>query len=294
MYIKKTMASWEINYGQILLSGENNVLARDIFKEYFGVPFILNTFLGKFENVNFVDRFTEKNVRICCSKFVKQLKENDVIYLSIENDETIKISKDLPDSKSKITDRDKIKTYTEDELKNIIIKLTEENQKLRQINSNLLEYKEQLEKYQSLDKIFDDEKFMETWLEKNIHKLLPDLEVIDRQITVSWSDLKTSRLDLFCIDRTTKELVVIENKVRGRNKTLETQYLTYKAWIAKNLEKINENYKLKEIKATQNFKFIIITDTKNEKIVEMCEGNKIPLIVIDGGVMFDVIVPYDN
>ena len=293
MYIKKTMASWEINYGQILLSGENNVLARDIFKQFFGVPFILKTFLGKFENVSFVDRFTERNVRICCSKFVKQLKENDIIYLSIENSETIKISQNVPENKNKTTDQKTIK-YTEDELKNIIIKLTEENQKLRQINSNLLEYKEQLEKYQSLNKIFDDEKFMETWLEKNIHKILPDLEVIDRQITISWSDLRTGRPDLFCIDRTTKELVVIENKVRGRNKTLETQYLTYKAWIAKNLDKINEKYKSNNIKATQNFKFIIISDTKNEKIVDMCEGNNIPLIVIEGGVIFDMIVPYDN
>jgi hypothetical protein len=33
MYSKKKWLQWEIKYGQILLSGENNISARDIFKD---------------------------------------------------------------------------------------------------------------------------------------------------------------------------------------------------------------------------------------------------------------------
>jgi hypothetical protein len=287
------MASWEIKYGQILLSGENNISARDIFKDYFGKLFTLNTFKGTYKNVNFLDKLSKANVRLCCSQFIKQLKTDDIIYISIENEDTLKISQNEPTS---ILSSNKTvsKKYTEGELKNIIIELTKENQKLKEYNSELLEYKNQLDKYESLDKIFKDEKFMEDWLERNIHKVIPDLDVIDRQITVSWPDLKTSRFDLLCIDKTTKELVVIENKVRGRNKTLETQYLTYKAWIVKNIDKINDTYKNCNLKATNNFKFVIITDTINDKIENMCSGNNIPLIFIDGGVIFEEIVPYDS
>jgi hypothetical protein len=287
------MASWEIKYGQILLSGENNLSARDIFKDYFGKMFTLNTFKGTYKNVNFLDKLSKSNVRLCCRKFVKQLQTNDIIYISIENDDTIKVSQNDPINNI-INNRTSSKKYTKDELKDIIIELTKDNQKLKENNSQLLEYKDRLDKYENLDKIFKDEKFMEDWLERNIHKVVPELDVIDRQITISWTDLKTSRLDLLCIDKTTKELVVVENKVRGRNKTLETQYLTYKAWVVKNIDKINEKYKKFSLKATNNFKFIIITDTINDKIANMCHGNNIPLILIDGGVIFEEIVPYDN
>jgi hypothetical protein len=293
MYIKKRMASWEIKYGQILLSGENNISARDIFKDYFGKIFTLDTFKGTYKNVNFLDKLSKSNVRLCCSQFVKQLKADDVIYISIENEDIIKISQNEPINNA-TTNQSISKKFTENELKNIIIDLTRENQKLKEYNSELLEYKNQLDKYESLDKIFKDEKFMEDWLERNIHKVISDLDVIDRQITVSWPDLKTSRLDLLCIDKTSKELVVIENKVKGRNKTLETQYLTYKAWIVKNIDKINDKYKSHNLKATNNFKFVIITDTINDKIESMCSGNNIPLIFIDGGVIFEEIVPYEN
>jgi hypothetical protein len=293
MYIKKKIASWEIKYGQLLLSGENNISARDIFKDYFGKIFTLNTFKGTYKNVNFLDKISKSNVRLCCSQFVKQLKADDIIFLSIENEDTIKISTDEPVNNI-TTNSTNSKKCTEDELKNIIIELTKENQKLKNNNSELLEYKNQLDKYESLDKIFKDEKFMEDWLERNIHQVIPDLDVIDRQITVSWPDLKTSRLDLLCIDKSTKELVIIENKVRGRNKTLETQYLTYKAWIIKNIDKINDKYINYGLKATGNFKFVIITDTINDKIENMCSGNNIPLIFIDGGIIFEEIVPYDN
>jgi hypothetical protein len=131
----------------------------------------------------------------------------------------------------------------------LIAKLIKENQQLRETNAELFLYKERIDKYENLQKIFDDEKFMEDWLERNIHKAIADLDVIDRQITITWPDLKANRMDLLCLDRTTRELVIIENKINGNKKTLDAQYLKYRAWAGQNL------------KATENFKFVIITDT---------------------------------
>jgi hypothetical protein len=292
MYIEKKIASWEVQYGQILFSGQNNVIAREMFKDFFGRQLKLYTFKGNYNNVKLLDKLTKSNVRLCCSQFVKQLKTDDIIFIYSEEYNTIKISRDKPQD-IMLSKHNTMNNYSEDELKNIIIKQTMEIQSLKEYNSELLEYKEQIEKYESLDKIFKDEKFMEDWLARNIHKVVSDLEVIDRQISVTWKDMKRSRFDLLCIDKTTKELVIVENKVRNRNKTLETQYLTYKAWIAKNLDIINQKYQKFDLKATNEFKFIIITDSLDTKTQEMCEGNDIPLIYINGGVIFEPIVPYE-
>lgn len=92
--------------------------------------FTLNTFKGAYKNVNFLDKLSKSNVRLCCSQFVKQLKMDDIIYISIENDDTIKISQNEPINN--VTNNQKnSKKYTEDELKDIIIELTKENQKLK-------------------------------------------------------------------------------------------------------------------------------------------------------------------
>lgn len=292
-FIEKKVVQWEINCGQIMFSGEKNLTARDIFKDYFGKVFTLKTPRGEIHNVSFLHKLSKGNVRLSCSKYFKQLKDGDIIYFKIKDEDTIEITDKKPDTNSPTTAVGN-KNYSVDELKDIVIKLTVENQKLRELNSELQEYKERLDKYDSLDKIFKDEKFMEDWLASNIHRIISDLDVIDRQTTVTWPDLKKSRFDLMCIDKTTKELVVVENKVRGRNKTLETQYLTYKAWIKNNLAEINKRYKEHGLKATKNFKIIIITDTIDEKLETMCSGNTIPLIFIDGGVAFEQIVPYDD
>ena len=94
------------------------------------------------------------------------------------------------------------------------------------------------------------------------------------------------------MDKNTRELVIVENKVRGRHRKVETQFLTYTAWVKRNLEKINEKYKDKNLKTTENFRFVIITDTTDERLQAICEDNKIALILIDGGVVFEEIVPY--
>jgi len=87
-------------------------------------------------------------------------------------------------------------------------------------------------------------------------------------------------------------LVIVENKVRGRHRKVATQFLIYSAWVKRNLDKINEKYEDKNLKATEHFKFVIITDTTDERLEAICEDSGIALILIDGGVILEEIVPY--
>lgn len=179
------------------------------------------------------------------------------------------------------------------ELTKLLIDLASDNRKLVAENRELAQYKEDYKKYQGLEYIFEDEKFMEDWLERNIHKAIPNIEVIDRQPVVVWNEtFMRNRPDLFCMDKTTKELVIVENKVRGRHSKVETQYLTYKAWINRNLDKVNAKYCDKQLKATKDFKFAIISDTTDERLQAVCEDSNIALVKIGGGVFFESLVPY--
>ena len=290
MYIKKKIVSWEVKYGQIMFSGEDNIKARDIFKDFFGKSFTLETFAGNYDNVNFLDKLSKYNLRISCSRFFKNLHTADEFYFSIKDENTILVTKDEPTTNKSIPDN----KLSENELLNIIARLTKDNQDLRELTSELFIYKERIDKYENLHKIFNDEQFMEDWLERNIHKAIADLDVIDRQLTINWPDLKANRMDLLCLDRTTRELVIVENKVKGNKKTIDTQYLKYRAWAGQNLDRINVKYKDQNLKATENFKFVIFTDTIDDSFESMCRYQKIPLILIDGGVIFEEIVPYDD
>jgi hypothetical protein len=290
-YIAKKIVSWEIKYGQIMFSGEKNILARNIFSNFFGKSFNLETYNGIFKDVHFNEKSSTSNIRLSCSYFFKHLSPNDEFFIFVKNDETVSITKTKPSDNRDHT-KNNLNKFTEIELLEIIAKLTKENQQLRETNSELFEYKERIDKYESLQKIFDDEAFMEDWLERNIHKAIADLDVIDRQLTITWPDLKTNRMDLLCLDRTTKELVIVENKAKGNKKTIDTQYLKYRAWAGQNLDKINEKYKDQNLKATEHFKFVIIIDTIDDSFESMCRYEKIPLILIDGGVIFEEIVPY--
>lgn len=296
-YIKKKVASWEVKHGQIGISGKDNIIARELFKDFFGRTFVLETYKGSFKDINFNEKSLSTSLRLSCSSFFKQLKPNDILYLQIKDADTIQITNKEPkshdsDTSSVISPKSK---FTEKELLEIVVMLTNENQQLRETNSSLFPYKDRVEKYENLQKIFNDEKFMEGWLERNIHKAIADLEIIDRQPIINWSKsgLK-NRLDFFCLDKTTRELVIVENKVRGNKTTLETQYLSYKAWVAENIDDINEKYKINDLKATTNFKFVIITDTTDDRLESICRNSKIALILIDGGVIFEEIVPYNE
>jgi hypothetical protein len=292
-YILKKIVPWEIKYGQIMFSGEKNIKARSIFNKFFGKSFNLETYNGLFNEVHFNEKSSDANVRLPCSQFFKKLSPNEQFYVYVKDNDTITISKSEPDDKKNQSQNTAIK-FTDLELLEIIAKLTKENQQLRETNAELFVYKERIDKYENLQKIFDDEKFMEDWLERNIHKAIADLDVIDRQLTITWPDLKVNRMDLLCLDRTTRELVIVENKVKGNKKTIDTQYLKYRAWAGQNIDKINERYKNQNLKATENFRFVIITDTIDDSFESMCRYEKIPLILIDGGIIFEEIVPYNN
>jgi hypothetical protein len=294
-YISKKIASWEVKYGQMGISGKDNIIARDLFKDYFGKVFKLETFKGNYNNVNFNEKTSSTSLRLSCSEFFKKLKPDSIIYIRPKDEDTVEILDKEPTgiTSPPLVSENKSK-FSEKELLEIIATLTKENQQLRESNSSLFPYKEQIDKYQSLQKLFNDEKFMEDWLERNIHVVIADLEIIDRQPTITWpvSKLK-NRLDFFCVDKTTRELVIVENKVRGNKTTIETQYMSYRAWVSENLKAINEKYLSKNIKATDNFKFVIITDFNDERLEAMCRHFKITLMLIDGGILFEPLgYPY--
>jgi hypothetical protein len=290
-YIKKIVAAWEKQYGQIMFSGSEYITAKDIFKDFIGRSFLLDTFKGSFKNVNFLDYPIKRNLRIPCSKFFKQLSKDDEIFLFIKDKDTIKIQNEIPDDDTKTLS---LKADSEKELLEIIAKLTRENLKLRETNADLFEYKDRLDKYENMQKIFKDEKTMEDWLENNIHVAVPDLDVIDRQYIIKWDDGHFNKIDLLCVDRTTRELVIVENKIAGRDKTVITQYAKYRAWAKHHLDELNEKYKDKNLKATENLRVVIITDKIDESLEITCKDENIPLIYIDGGVIFEEIVPYNN
>lgn len=296
-YLKKKIASWEIKYGQIAITGSDYEIAKKIFGDYFSRTFELKTFKGSFPNRHFLHEDTRNSLRLACKPFFSELNESDIIYLQPIDPNKIAVYKEEPIKKiEKIEDREVaevIHVETSADVTKLLVDLVKENKALREENKELIRYKDRLEKYQNLEYIFEDEQFMEDWLERNIHKALSNLEIIDRQPVVTWNEsFMRNKPDFFCLDKTTRELVIVENKVRGRHKKVETQFLTYKAWVIRNVDKINEKYQDKNLKATEKFKFVIITDTTDERLEAICEDSRIALILIDGGVIFEEIVPY--
>jgi len=294
-YVKKKIAGWEIKYGQIAISRKDYEAVKTLFRDYFGVTFELETFMGTFTNRHFID--ASWGLRLACSSFFSKLNDGDTIYLFPLDSNKIKVTKEEPviESEGIVSSSftEIIPKGTSDDVTKLLVDLVKENRALREINEELIIYKDRLEKYQNLEYIFEDERFMEDWLERNIHKALANLEVIDRQPVLTWKQtFMRNRPDFFCLDKTTRELVIVENKVRGRHNKIETQLLSYKAWVRKNINEINEKYKDDDLRATYNFTFVIITDTIDERLQAICEDNNITLILIDGGVIFEEIVPY--
>lgn len=315
VFIKKIMVPWEIKYGSIFLGGKDYVKNKRILDDYFGTTFELETFKGNYPNRHFYHNPSNKFIRLSCKQFFNQLKDGSILYLQPINKNRIKITNVEPEKvivrssedteefilpELSASEEEKLKkliiegkSYSFSEIITFLLSMLEENINLREENQKMIEYKEKYEKYQSLEHIFEDEKFMEDWLERNIHKVLPNLEIIDRQITLTWKDkFMRNRPDFLCLDKTTRELVIVENKVRKRFKRIETQYMTYTAWVKNHLEEINEKYKENNLKATENFRFVIITDSTDDRLETICETYSIPLIMIEGGVAFQEIVPY--
>jgi len=240
-FIKKKIASWEIKYGQIAITGREYEIAKKLFNDYFGRTFELETFKGNFPNRHFIHDDTRNSLRLACMPFFKALNEGDIIYIQSQEQNKVKISGEEPIEKIETTEDRKvtevIPSETSADVTKLLVDLVKENKTLREENEDLLRYKDRLEKYQNLEYIFEDELFMEEWLERNIHKALANLEIIDRQPVVTWSEsFMRNKPDFFCLDKTTRELVIVENKVRGRHRKVATQFLIYSAWVKRNLD----------------------------------------------------------
>jgi len=91
-YIKKTIAPWEIKYGQIAISAKNYEITKKIFKNYLNIYFNLETFKGNFRNRNFLDN--GYRLRLACKPFFSKLNMGDIFYIHWLNQNTIKISKE--------------------------------------------------------------------------------------------------------------------------------------------------------------------------------------------------------
>jgi hypothetical protein len=76
-----------------MLSGEKNIKARNVFNEFFGKSFNLETYNGLFKDVHFNEKSSDLSVRLSCSQFFKNRSPNDEFYIYVKDDEAITISK---------------------------------------------------------------------------------------------------------------------------------------------------------------------------------------------------------
>ena len=93
-YIKKKIALWEVEYGQIAIPAKNYEITKKIFKSYLKIYFNLETFKGNFRNRNFLDK--GNRLRLACMPFFSKLNVGDIIYIQPLNKDTIKISNKKP------------------------------------------------------------------------------------------------------------------------------------------------------------------------------------------------------
>lgn len=173
-----------------------------------------------------------------------------------------------------------------------VIRLQEQIIELESENKELAGYKRRFEQIRSLDFLFSEEKLFEDWLVKNMHKVIPRLRVLDRQVRITWEDGQFRQLDLFCMDQDTKDLVIVEVKTRKhRFKTAFDQYLKYTSWARRNLNRINAHYQDQGLCATEGLGFLIITDYVTDEMKAICEDNGIGLIRIIGGIGPEIVTP---
>jgi hypothetical protein len=216
--------------------------------------------------------------KICVSKdqdlpIVPDIKPSTVSNNTILKKDEISLS-DQPDCQ--ILDR--------------VIALQETVIDLQQEVINLKEYKEQYQKILNADYLFSSEKFLEMWLEENIHKVADNLQIIDRQPSVSWADGKFGRLDLLAMNKETKDLVIIEVKTRKRDKKSGyDQFLRYTTWARKNLSELEVKYSSFGLKPTKNLSFMIVTDYVDEEMAEICREHGITLLKVFGGLGFEKV-----
>jgi len=177
------------------------------------------------------------------------------------------------------------------DLQNRVIDLQEEVINLQNEIADLKSYKDFYDRIISTDYLFSSESFLETWLADNIHKILPEFEIIDRQPKLNWPDGKFGRLDLLAKNKETDDIGIIEVKTRKRSqKSGYDQYVRYTTWARQNLDPLKEKYKASNIKPTENLDFIIITDFVTDEMKAICKDHGIRLVHIIGGLSFERVI----
>lgn len=155
---------------------------------------------------------------------------------------------------------------------------------------NLREYRELYRKILDTDYLFSSEKFLETWLQENIHRVMPELEIIDQQPTATWPDGQFGRLDLIAKNKETKDIAIIEVKTRKRRiKSGYDQFLRYTSWVRRFKNDISTKYKTHDLKITDAPSFIIITDYTTNEMEAICRDHGITLIKVFGGLGFEKV-----
>ncbi len=165
-----------------------------------------------------------------------------------------------------------------------VIDLQEEMLQLKDEISQLKTYKDFYNRILNTDYLFSSEKFFETWIQENMHRIYPEFEILDRQPGVSWPDGKFGRLDLLAVNKETKELVIIEVKTRKRSKKSGyDQFLRYTSWARRNIEALRSKYPKSEISPTDEPHFVIISDYVDDEMQAICKDHGISLVHVFGG-----------
>jgi len=171
-----------------------------------------------------------------------------------------------------------------------VTELLAEIRELNIENRNLRSYMEAFKKFDD-EYLFSSEKLMEGWLEDNIHRMFPELEILDRQPQAKWSDGKFGKLDLLAFNKETKAIAIVEVKTRKRRTASGyDQFVRYTTWATRHKKDIIKTYNLHNECATAKVEFYIISDAVNDEMRAVCEEYGIKLVKIMGGIGFESVV----
>lgn len=172
-----------------------------------------------------------------------------------------------------------------------VIDLLDEVIILKDEISRLKTYQDFYSKILNTDYLFSSEKFFENWIQENMHKIFPELIIIERQPSIAWPDGKFGRLDLLAFNQESKELVIVEVKTRKRSKNSGyDQYLRYTSWAKRNLEQLKNKYSHLDIQTMNTPNFILISDFVDDEMKAICKDHGIILMHIFGGLGFEKFV----
>jgi hypothetical protein len=169
-----------------------------------------------------------------------------------------------------------------------VIDLQDEIIHLKDEVKNLQSYKDFYNKILTADYLFSSEKFFESWIQDNFHKILPDCEVLERQPIASWPDGKFGRFDLLAMNKESKDLVIVEVKTRKRSKSSGyDQFVRYVSWAKRNREMLGKKYSSQGLVPSDDPQFVIITDYADDEMKAICRDHGIQLHIVIGGLSFE-------